>query len=161
MRKSIILLLALLLALTAAACGDDEGGEATTTAATEETTTTAAAGGDAVLTVSGAVAAEKGFTQAELEALGVETLTLDKPNDGPTDFTGVRLAAVLEAAAVDDTAATLTFIASDGFEYEAALADVLACSDCLLAFDEGTLRLAMPGMENKAWVKEVVEIVAG
>lgn len=155
MRKLTILLLAALLVLGAAACGDDEA--TTTTAAAEETTTSAAAG-DVVLTISGAVAAEKTFTQAELEALGVETLNLEHPKNGPTDYTGVRLSAVLGAAALADSATTLTFIAADGFEYEAPLADVLACADCLVAFDEGTLRLAMPGMENKAWVKEVVDI---
>jgi hypothetical protein len=152
MRKLTILLPVLLLALAAAACGDDDA---------ETTTTTApAAGGEAVLTISGAVAEQKTFTMAELEALGVETLNLEHPKNGPGDYTGVRLSAVLGEAAIDGAATTLTFIAADGFEYEAALADVRACTDCLVAFDEGTLRLAMPGMENKAWVKEVIEIVA-
>lgn len=153
MRKLTILLLVALLALAAAACGDDEG--ETTTTAPVETTTTAAAGGEAVLTVG-----DTSFTQAELEALGVETLNLEHPKNGLGDYTGVRLSAVLAAAGIGEAATTLTFVAADGFEYEAAAADVAACTDCLLAFDEGTLRLAMPGMESKAWVKEVVEIVA-
>lgn len=146
MRKLTILLLVSLLALAAAGCGDDEG---------EEATTAAAAAGEAVLTVGDA-----SFTMADLEALGVDTLNLEHPKNGPGDYTGVRLTAVLGAAAIDEAATTLTFVAADGFEYEAALADVLACADCLLAFDEGTLRLAMPGMESKAWVKEVIEIIA-
>ncbi len=157
MRKATILLLALLLALAAVGCGD-EAAETTTTAAVTTTAaaTTAAAAGEAVLTVG-----ERTFTMAELEALGVETLTLEHPSHGPTDYTGVRLTAVLAAAELNEAATTLTIVASDGFEFEAPLADVLACTDCLLAFDDdGTLRTAMPGMEGKAWVKEVVEIVA-
>jgi len=143
MRKAILLLL--VLALAAAGCGDDEEGATTTVAA-----------GEAVLTV-----ADKGFTMAELEALGVETLNLENPRSGPADYTGVRLGAVLAAAGLSEAATTLTFIASDGYEFEAPLADVLACADCLLAFDDdGTLRTAMPGIENKAWVKDVIEIVA-
>lgn len=157
MRKATILLLALLLALAAVGCGD-EAAETTTTAAVTTTAaaTTAAAAGEAVLTVG-----ERTFAMADLEALGVETLTLEHPRHGPTDYTGVRLTAVLAAAELNEAATTLTIVASDGFEFEASLADVLACTDCLLAFDDdGTLRTAMPGMEGKAWVKEVVEIVA-
>jgi len=159
MRKATILLLALMLALAAAGCGD-EAEETTTTTTTAATTTaaaaTTAAAGEAVLTVG-----DKSFTMAELEALGVETLTLKNPSHGPTDYTGVRLTAVLAAAELNEAATTLTIIAADGFEFAAPLPEVLACADCLLAFDDdGTLRTAMPGMENKAWVKEVVEIVA-
>jgi len=157
MRKATILLLALLLAMAAAGCGD-EAEETTTTASasTTEAATTTGAAGEAVLTVG-----DQAFTMADLEALGIETLTLENPSHGPTDYTGVRLTAVLAAAELNEAATTLTIIAADGFEFEAPLADVLACTDCLLAFDDdGTLRTAMPGMEGKAWVKEVVEIVA-
>ena len=44
-------------------------------------------------------------------------------------------------------------------EAEADLAAVLACADCLVAFaDDGTLVLAMPGMESSLWVKDLVKI---
>jgi hypothetical protein len=166
MRKGIILGLILLIALAAVGCGD-EAEEATTTAAptttaaattTEATTTT---GGEVALTITGAVTGQTSFTMADLEALGVETLTLDHPKDGPREFTGVRLTSLLEAAGVDATATTLTFIAADGYESDIPLADVLACADCLMAFDDGTLRAAMSGMDSKAWAKEVVEIAIG
>ena len=168
MRKGIIIGLVLLMALVAAGCGD-EAEETTTTAAatttaattTTEAAATTAAAGETVLTISGAGGGQTAFTMADLEAFGVETLTLDHPKDGPRDFTGVRLTAVLNAADVDTGAATLTFIAADGYESDIALADVLACDDCLLAFDDGTLRAAMSGMDSKAWVKEVVEIAIG
>jgi len=160
MRKAITLLLALLLAATAAACGDDEEGatttaaeEVTTTAAAEETTTTAASGGT-VLTVG-----ERAFTMADLEALGVVNPTLEHPSHGPTAYTGVGLFAVLSQAGVPADATTVTFIASDGYEYQISLTDVMACTTCLVAFlDDGTLGTAMPGLEGKAWVKDLVEI---
>ena len=162
MRKTAALILVLLLALMAAACGDNAE-ETTTTAAPEttttaapETTTTAAAGG-AVITVNGTE-----FSMADLEALGVETLTLEHPKNGATEYTGVRLSAVLAAAGIDAATATLTLTASDGYAYDAPMADVAACADCLAAFnDEGGINMAMPGMESKAWVKDVVEITAG
>lgn len=158
MRKLTILALVALLAVAAAACGDDEGEEATTTAAAgEETTTTGAAGGEVVLTVG-----ETPFTMAELEALGVVGATLEHPKNGPTAYTGVGLFAVLSTAGLPADASAITFIASDGYEYEAPLADVMACQTCLLAFlDDGTLGAAMPGMESKAWVKDIVEIAVG
>ncbi|MBN2113355.1 MAG: hypothetical protein JW785_04430 [Acidimicrobiia bacterium] len=146
MKRTIPLLLVLLLAPAATACGDDA----------EEATTTAAAG-EAVLTIGGTA-----FTMADLEALGAETFNLEHPKNGPTDYTGVRLNAVLDAAGIDAAPATITFVASDGYSYEAPGADVRACADCLAAFnDEGGINMAMPGMESKAWVKDVVEITAG
>jgi len=152
MKRTITLLLVLLLALAATACGDDA--EETTTAAAPTTT---AAAGEAILTVGGTA-----FTMADLEALGAETLNLEHPKNGPTDYTGVRLNAVLDAAGIDTAATAITFVASDGYSYEAPSTDVRACADCLAAFnDEGGINMAMPGMESKAWVKDVVEITSG
>ena len=153
MRKTTILILVVLLALAAAACGDDAE-ETTTTAAA---TTTTAAAGEAVLTIG-----ETAFSMADLEALEVVTLTLEHPKNGATEYTGVRLNALLDLAGIDAAATTLTLTASDGYAYDAVMADVLACADCLAAFnDEGGINMAMPGMESKAWVKDTVEITAG
>lgn len=165
MRKMTALLLVLLVALAAAACGDDAEETTTTAAATTtaaETTTTAAettttAAGEAILTIG-----ETAFAMADLEALEVVTLTLEHPKNGATEYTGVRLNALLTLAGIDTAAATLTLTASDGYAYDAVMADVLACADCLAAFnDEGGINMAMPGMESKAWVKDTVEITAG
>ena len=158
MNRRIALLLVLLLAFMAAACGDDA--EETTTTAAATTTTAAAtttAAGEAVLTIGGTA-----FTLADLEALEVVTLTLEHPKNGATEYTGVRLNALLTLAGIDTAATTLTLTASDGYTYDAVMADVLACADCLAAFnDEGGIDTAMPGMEGKAWVKSTVEITAG
>ena len=152
MRKTTALLLILLLALAAAGCGDDE--EATATTAAPAATTVAA--GETVLTVAGTA-----FTMADLEALGAVTLTLEHPKNGATEYTGVRLNGVLALANIDAAATTLSLIASDGYSFDLAMADASACADCLISFnDEGGLNMAMPGMESKAWVKDVVEITA-
>lgn len=159
MKKMITTLLILLLALAAAGCGDDAE-ETTTTAAATTTTaaaTTPAGAGEAVLTINGTA-----FSMADLEALEVVDLTLEHPKNGATPYTGVRLNALLDLAGIDAAATTLSLIASDGYSFDAVLADVQACADCLIAFnDEGGLSAAMPGMESKAWVKDVIEITAG
>lgn len=161
MAKKPKLLLILLLVLAAAACGDDAG-ETTSTAAV----TTTATLGEAALTitgsVTGSVTAEQVFGIDALRDLEGVSLTLEHPKNGPTEYTGVRLKALLDLAGIDATATTVTLIASDGYSIDIPLTDVRACADCLVAFvGEGSLSMAMPGMGSAAWVKDVVEIAAG
>lgn len=157
MAKKPKLLLILLLVLAAAACGDDAG-ETTSTAAV----TTTATLGEAALTITGSVTAEQVFGIDALRDLEGVSLTLEHPKNGPTEYTGVRLKALLDLAGIDATATTVTLIASDGYSIDIPLTDVRACADCLVAFvGEGSLSMAMPGMGSAAWVKDVVEIAAG
>ena len=157
MAKKPTILLLLLLVLAAAACGDDAG-ETTSTAAV----TTTAVLGEAALTITGSVTAEQAFSIDALRDLEGVSLTLEHPKNGPTEYTGVRLNALLDLAGIDATATTVTLIASDGYSIDISLTDVRACADCLVAFaGEGALSMAMPGMGSAAWVKDVVEIAAG
>lgn len=94
-----------------------------------------------------------------LEALGKVELQLEHPKKGMQEYEGVRLNDLLALAGPKDGAAKLVLTASDGYAVEADLAAVLACADCLVAFaDDGTLVLAMPGMESSLWVKNLVKI---
>ena len=71
----------------------------------------------------------------------------------------MRLNLVLDQAKPKDGAKTLLCTASDGFTTEVALADVRKTADALVGIgDQGNLQLVMPGMESKAWVKQLVSI---
>ncbi len=111
------------------------------------------------LAISGLVDNEQALSVEDLA--GMEQMEAAVTNkDGETEiFTGVSLAALLEAAGIQDGATTITFTAVDGYFFEAPLADIQACADCIVAInDDGTLRTAMPGMEGKAQVKGLVSI---
>jgi hypothetical protein len=124
-------------------------------------TEAAAPAGEVVLTIDGPGDAMTELTDAELRALGVVTKTLEHPKKGATEYEGVPLTAVLEAAGVTDAVATLEFVASDGYSAEVPAAEVLACADCLVSFDEaGEYALAMPGLPSNAWVKGIARIEA-
>ena len=75
-----------------------------------------------------------------------------------TSYTGVSLSALLEDAGLASGGETLVFTASDGYQAEMALADALACANCIVAFDEDILRMVMPDMSSKLQVKDVIEI---
>jgi len=64
----------------------------------------------------------------------------------------------LKDAGLTDTAATLVFVASDGFEAEATMEEILACTNCIVAFDDDILRMIMPDMSSKLQVKDVIQI---
>jgi hypothetical protein len=38
------------------------------------------------------------------------------------------------------------------------LEDALACTDCIVAIDNGSLRMVMPELSSKLQVKDVIEI---
>jgi molybdate/tungstate transport system substrate-binding protein len=110
----------------------------------------------AALSVTGAVENELALSMADLEALGVEELTVEHPKKGAQTYEGVRLSKVLDAA--KPTGETLTFIAADDYTIDLPLADAQACADCLVAVDGDGLSMAMSGMEGMFWVKDLVSI---
>jgi hypothetical protein len=112
------------------------------------------------LQVTGMVDTIKGYTYSGLNDMNVVTLTVEHPKNGPTEYTGVYLVDILKDAGVQSGATTLVMTADDGYAYEADLATVLACADCLITFgdEEGKYNAAMPGLESKAWVKGIVSI---
>jgi hypothetical protein len=142
MRTRLILFSALLLAVTLlGACG---------------ATATPAPAGPPALVVKGKVSAELSLTLDDVKALGMEKITAEHPKNGPTEYEGVRLSKVLDKAGLAADATTLTMVASDGFSADVAIADVKACTDCLVAVDGTTLNMVMPGQSSKAWVKSVI-----
>jgi hypothetical protein len=110
----------------------------------------------AALSVTGAVQNELALSTADLEALGVEEVTVEHPKKGAQTYKGVRLSKVLEAAT--PTGDTLTFTAADDYSIDLPLVDAQACTDCLVAVDGDSLSLAMSGMEGMFWVKDLIAI---
>jgi len=111
---------------------------------------------DAALSITGAVENELTLSRSDLEAMGAEQVTVEHPKKGEQTYEGVRLSKILEAAS--PTGATLTLTADDGYTVDLPLADAQACADCLVAFDDDSLRMAMPGMDTNFWVKGVVNM---
>lgn len=150
-RKNILLIFTLLLALLlSASCATETPVEEP--AVPEEPAAATA------LQLSGMVDSEMAWTEVELQAM--ETMDADYTDkDGAVStFTGVALSALLDLAGVQDGAANVVFVANDGFEGTVALEEALACSNCIVAFDDGSLRMVMPDFPGKANVKGVVEI---
>lgn len=111
------------------------------------------AGGEAVLTVG-----DHTYTRSELEELG--TMTVDYTNkDGEvTAYSGVPVSAILEDAGVAESGANVTFTAADNYEAETSIDDVMSCTECIVAFDDGSLRVVMPEFSSKLQVKDLVSI---
>lgn len=109
--------------------------------------------GEAALTVG-----DTAYTMSELE--GMETMVVDyEKKDGSTEeYNGVQVLDVLADAGVAGD--TVVFVASDGYEAELAMADLEGCADCVVAFDDGELRMVLPGLPGNVQVKGVVEMMA-
>jgi len=115
---------------------------------------------DATLTVSGSVNQEVLLNEAVLRALEVVTIKAENPKGGSSNYEGVRLSVLLDMAGVKDSATALRITASDGYYTEITLADLRACTDCILAFTTipEKFKVVMPGMTSDMWVKDVTKL---
>jgi DMSO/TMAO reductase YedYZ molybdopterin-dependent catalytic subunit len=114
---------------------------------------------DAAFRITGLVDAEVGWTEDKLRSF--DTIDAESTNkDGETEtYTGVALNDLLGKAGPTGEATTLVFVADDGYTGEAALAEVQACSDCIVSFrNQGGFSMVLPGFSGKAQVKGVVEM---
>lgn len=128
-------------------------------AAAPEPTTAPAEPAAAALKITGLVEAEQAWADADVKAM--TTMEVEAANkDGElSKYTGVSLKALLELAKPKAEAATVVFVADDGFTAELPLADALACEKCIVSFREkGGFSMVMPDMSGKLNVKGVIEI---
>jgi hypothetical protein len=109
--------------------------------------------GETVLTVG-----DKAYTQSDLDSLGTESVDYTNKDSEVTTYTGVLLSSLLEDAGVAESGANVIFTAADGYEAETTAEEVLACANCIIAFDEGSLRVVMPDFSSKLQVKDLVKI---
>jgi DMSO/TMAO reductase YedYZ molybdopterin-dependent catalytic subunit len=114
----------------------------------------------AALAVTGMVDTPLSLTMDDIGAMESATITAKHPKkDETAEYTGVRLNAILDAAAPKDGATSLVLTASDGYLTIVDLATVRACADCLVVpAEDGSLSLVMPGMDASAWMKGVVQL---
>jgi hypothetical protein len=111
------------------------------------------------LVVVGLVSQEVGLTSDALRAWHSAMFTVEHPKKGEVEYEGVLLNELLDYIGLADGASTLVMTADDGYSSEVALADVRACADCLITFDEGgSFASVMPGMETSTWVKGLVSL---
>jgi hypothetical protein len=162
MKKGLYLLFVLFTigALLLSGCGTTE--EAVPTEAepvVEEAVTEEPAAAAVALKITGLVTTEMAWTEDEVKAM--ESMTVQYTNkDGElSDYTGVSLNALLELAGLSADATAIVMVADDGYTAEVPLADVQACSECIVSFrNNGGFSTVMPGFTGKEQVKGVVEI---
>ncbi len=119
----------------------------------------AAPAAPAALKVTGKVAKEQAWAEAEVKAM--QTLEVESTNKkGETSkYTGVLISKLLALATPAADATTLTFVADDGYTAEAPLADVLKCDKCIVSFrDQGGFSTVLPDFAGSLQVKGVIEI---
>ena len=98
------------------------------------------------------------YSQSDLEALGITSANYTNKDGETTTYDGVSLAALLEDANLDAAGSTITFTAADGYEVEMDVSEAFACTNCIVAFDNSSLRMVMPNMSGKLQVKDLISI---
>lgn len=164
--RRLALIAALLLTgalLFVAACGESEtsatavASETTTTMATDPASSSVGTSGNAV--VKGMVDNPTTLTAAQLETMTVTEITVDHPKLGMTDYRGVLLSELFATLGVQNEATTLVMTAADAYMGEVPINDIKGSADAILAIgDDGRLSVVIPGLESKAWVKDVVSL---
>lgn len=111
------------------------------------------------LEVTGAVAQEQTFTTEALRALGTRESDYTDRDGAVTTYTGVPIASLLAEAGATADATTLVFSASDGYQAQVALADLEACSDCIIGFQpQGGFRVVLPEFPGNVQVRDLIAI---
>jgi hypothetical protein len=165
MAKTIFILL-ILLTLTACGVSPTQPSQAVlTTQAPVSTETVPSATAESslaqkpALKVSGKVNNEMAWQESEVKAM--DTIQVQsKNNQGQvSDYTGVLLNNLLDKAGLQSDATTLIFVGDDGYTAEAKLADIQACTNCIVSFrSKGGFSTVLPDFPGNMQVKGVFEI---
>jgi len=118
-----------------------------------------AASGDVTLKITGKVDNEKTWTEAEIK--GMKTMEAERANkEGVMEtHTGVSINDLLNEAGVQGDATKVFMVAEDGYEAEVVLADLQACSNCIVSFQtQGGFSSVLPDFPNNVQVKGIVEL---
>jgi hypothetical protein len=114
---------------------------------------------NAALKITGTVEKEVGWTEEEVKAMDRMDVESTNKKGETSTYTGVPITALLDKAGVKADATTLVFVGDDDYTAEVALADVQACSDCIVSFrNNGGFSIVMPGFPGDVQVKGVIEI---
>ena len=72
---------------------------------------------------------------------------------------GVLISELLNQVGVESNATEVVFTGGDGYSKSVPLADLQACTDCLITIlEDGSLRNIQPAMAPNSWVKGLVQI---
>lgn len=111
---------------------------------------------EAVLKLTGLVDAEKSIdAKALVETFPVVNTKVEHPKNGEIEATGIPFSEILKAAALKAEASTVVFVAKDGYRSEVPLADIQACTDCMVGWTDEMLLTYMPGFQGNAWAKDL------
>lgn len=111
------------------------------------------------LVIFGEVKNPMGWTEDEVRAMDTTDAVGTNSSGDSETYTGVLIATLLGMAEPKGQATTLVIIADDGYAAEVALADVLACEDCILSFRKnGGFSSVLPGFPKNTGVKGVVQL---
>jgi len=97
------------------------------------------------------------YTQSALEALGTTAVDYTDKDGVVTTYDGVLLSTLLTDAGAD-SGTDVTFTAADGYEANMTVEELMACTNCIVGFDDGSLRTVMPDMSGKLNVKDLASI---
>ena len=126
----------------------------------EEPTPRPAVPEDSAIRVTGAVAQEYGWTLEEFKAMDtIEVEAADRQGNIQT-YTGVPITVFLDVAQPNAEATQIQFKADFGYVVDVPLADVRACGQCIVTYDEGADKLfsVMPGFDTTAQVDGLVKM---
>ena len=114
---------------------------------------------NAALKITGSVETEVGWTEDKIRSMDtIEAESTNKEGETST-YTGVRISDLLSKAGPTGEAATVVFVADDGYSAEAPLSDIEACADCIVSFrNQGGFSIVAPGFPGNVQVKGVIEI---
>lgn len=118
-----------------------------------------AEGGGVTFAITGNVDQELSWSEEEIRAM--DTMDAEYTNsEGEIDtYTGASMNALLDLATPAEGATTLVLVADDGYETEVDLAEVQACSNCILSFrSKGGFTSVLPDFPKNTMVKGIVEI---
>jgi hypothetical protein len=116
-------------------------------------------GGEVALEVTGNVANEQAWTEAQVKKMDtMEAVSTNKDGESST-YTGVLITDLLGEAQPNADATTVVFVADDGYTAEVTLEELNACADCIVSFrDQGGFSTVLPNFSGKLQVKGVAEI---
>lgn len=111
---------------------------------------------EAALTLSGP-ATGVSWSMEDLQGLPATKTEYTNKDGETTTYTGVAISALLAEVGIE-TFKSLTLIAADGYTAEVTADELAGSPNCIVAFDEGSLRSVMPDLSSKLQVKDLVEI---
>lgn len=127
--------------------------------ATEEPAAEAPEAAAAAFKITGKVETEMAWSEEEVKAMNAIDVEATNSKGEKNTFTGVLLSELLNLAKPTSDATTIVFVADDGYTAEVALADVMGCTDCILAFrEQGGFSSVLPAFEKSLQVKGLIEI---